>query len=405
MSYLNQNKKQKAGADKSLYICAFVLALIGIIMIGSAAGGKVASAGVNYGTKMMARQGLFVILGTITMLLFAKKFNSKYIVKNSAVLLYCIGTALMIACLAFYTKGSYAWIPLGFFSIQPSEFMKIIMVLFLACFIGSYEKKYVIPPHLRGEQLRLAKRRKEIQCFYIPMVCVFITFIIVAFLQHDLGSGLIIGILCLFMFYVTPRTYYSKYKKIIFLIGAAGAIVIALAFITQLVSLKPYQMGRIYTWLNPIADYWNDGFQLTNSLIAFASGGISGIGFGLSRMKYGYIPEASNDMIMSIIAEELGFFGFMIVVLLYCYIIFKLFNYGFKMANSRDKLILYGIAIYFFLHLFVNVGGVSGLIPMTGVPLLLISSGGSSTLASFLAIGIAQSVISRYRNQEIMEHF
>ena len=167
--------------------------------------------------------------------------------------------------------------------------------------------------------------------------------------------------------------------------------------------LKDYQLGRIITWLHPLKDPLNDGWQLTNALIAFAGGGLFGRGFGASRQKYGYIAESHNDFISAIIFEELGLVGFLLFLIPYVYIIYKMFDYGFKIENTSSKLVLFGIGTYFFTHLLINVGGVSGLIPMTGVPLLLISSGGSSTLAAMCALGVGQSIIAKYNRDKLKE--
>ena len=167
--------------------------------------------------------------------------------------------------------------------------------------------------------------------------------------------------------------------------------------------LKPHQLGRITTWLNPLLDEKGDGWQLVNALVAFSNGGLFGQGFGASRQKYGYIPESHNDFIVAIIYEELGLVGFLLFLIPYCIIIYKMFHYGMKVKETKSKLILYGVGLYFFTHLLVNVGGVSGLIPMTGVPLLLISSGGSSTWAAMIGIGIAQSIIAKYNRDLLKE--
>jgi len=152
-----------------------------------------------------------------------------------------------------------------------------------------------------------------------------------------------------------------------------------------------------------LGDIEGDGWQLTNALIAFATGGLFGKGFGSSTQKYGYIPESHNDFIVAIIYEELGLVGFMLFLIPYVIIIYKMFHYALRIKDTKSKLILYGVGLYFFTHLLVNVGGVSGFIPMTGVPLLLISSGGSSTLAAMMGLGIAQSIIAKYNRDLLKE--
>ena len=152
-----------------------------------------------------------------------------------------------------------------------------------------------------------------------------------------------------------------------------------------------------------MGDIEGDGWQLTNALIAFATGGLFGKGFGPPTQKYGYIPESHNDFIVAIIYEELGLVGFMLFLIPYIIIIYKMFHYALRIKDTKSKLILYGVGLYFFTHLLVNVGGVSGFIPMTGVPLLLISSGGSSTLAAMMGLGIAQSIIAKYNRDLLKE--
>ena len=134
-------------------------------------------------------------------------------------------------------------------------------------------------------------------------------------------------------------------------------------------------------------------------MIAFTDGGIFGLGLGNSIQKYDYIPEAHNDFIGAIIYEELGIFGLALMIIPTAIIIFRLLKYADQ--NNKSRVILIGIASYFMLHLFVNLGGVSGLIPMTGVPLLLASSGGSSTIAALIAIGIAQAIISKFNKEQL----
>ena len=186
--------------------------------------------------------------------------------------------------------------------------------------------------------------------------------------------------------------------------------VIAICFVLILICanfvFEPHQLRRFLIWLDPANSeyYYNGSFQLANGLIAFAQGGLFGKGFGASTQKFGYIAESQNDFISSIIVEELGVVGFLVFVIVpYCIIIFKMFTYGQKIKETKSKLILYGIATYFFAHILINVGGVSGFIPMTGVPLLMVSLGGSSTLASMMTIGIGQAIIAKYNKDKLKE--
>ncbi|NLY63277.1 MAG: FtsW/RodA/SpoVE family cell cycle protein, partial [Erysipelothrix sp.] len=139
------------------------------------------------------------------------------------------------------------------------------------------------------------------------------------------------------------------------------------------------------------------GYQLSGSLIAFSRGGLFGTGLGQSVQKYGYLPEVRTDFILPLIAEELGFFGITILLLAYGLLMYRILHYAMRVKSEKDKMILMGTVFYLFIHVLLNVGGVSGSIPLTGVPLLLISSGGSSTMSIMLMIGISQSIIARHK--------
>lgn len=389
------------GVDRTIYMCVVILTIFGIVMIGSASIGQVATKGTTYATINMVKQIAFVTLGYVLMIFLTRCFKKNWVNATSTWVFYLIGIALMLLCLAWSSKGSSAWIRIGsLFTIQPSEFMKIIMILFLSFHFGEMEEMCVIPKNITKEKKSELYKRKIWYCIGRPILAIIFVFFICGFVQRDLGSALILGFICMILFFVTPRVYYSKYKKMALIILAI-MLVVGLLSITFI--LKPYQLGRIYTWLSPLSDTTGNGWQVTNALIAFATGGLFGRGFGASSQKYGYIPEAHNDMISAIIYEELGLVGFLLFLIPYCIIIYKMFNYALKITDTKSKIILYGIGTYFFIHLLINVGGVSGLIPMTGVPLLLISSGGSSTLAAMIGLGIAQSIIAKYNRDTLKE--
>ena len=225
-----------------------------------------------------------------------------------------------------------------------------------------------------------------------------VAFFVGAGIQKDLGTSIILASICFICFMSTPRDYYKKYKKLVWI--ALGVAVVILGFLITAV-LQGYQMERINSWLKPLENIYSSSWQLVNSLIAFADGGIFGLGLGNSIQKYDYIPEAHNDFIGAIIYEELGIFGLALIIIPTAIIIFRLLKYADEIQESKSKVILIGISSYFMLHLLVNLGGVSGLIPMTGVPILLVSSGGSSTVSALIAIGIAQAIISKYNKEQL----
>lgn len=392
---------KRRGVDKTVYFCVVILTIYGIVMIGSASVGQAAKMGPMYASMNMIKQAIFVLGGFAAMIFLTRCFKKSWVNANSTWIFYAIGLVLMLACLFFEDgKGSHAWIRIGSFTIQPAEFMKVIMILFLSFHFGEIEEYCQIPRNITRQKKEEHQKRKLWYCILRPILAIFIAFFVGVFLQKDMGSSLIMAFICMMLFFITPRPYYTKYKKLALILLVIGFILILLSatFI-----LKPYQLGRIYTWLNPLGDIEGDGWQLTNALIAFATGGLFGKGFGSSTQKYGYIPESHNDFIVAIIYEELGLVGFMLFLIPYVIIIYKMFHYALRIKDTKSKLILYGVGLYFFTHLLVNVGGVSGFIPMTGVPLLLISSGGSSTLAAMMGLGIAQSIIAKYNRDLLKE--
>ncbi len=393
---------RRKGVDKTIYVCVVILTVFGIVMIGSASVGQTASEGTSFATVNMIKQTVFVVSGFGFMIFLTRCFKRMWINYKFVNIIFVVGIIALIICRFFsHANGSYAWIRLpGGFSLQPAEFMKVIMILFLAFYFGEMEEMCQIPKQLSRKEKEDLQIRKFRYCLGIPIAAIAITCFIILFIQKDFGSAFILGFICLMMFFVTPRPYYTKYKK---LAGIALLVVVIVAGLTSTIFLKGYQLGRIETWLHPTSDYTGSGFQLTNGLIAFSNGGLLGRGFGASKEKYGYIPESHNDFIAPVIYEELGMVGFMLFMIPYIIIIYKMFDYGMKMKETKCKLVLYGVGIYFFTHLFINIGGVSGLIPMTGVPLLLISSGGSSTWAAMIALGIAQSMIARYNRDSLKE--
>ena len=391
---------KRRGVDKTVYFCVVILTIYGIVMIGSASVGQSAKMGPMYASMNMIKQAIFVLGGFAAMIFLTRCFKKSWVNANSTWIFYAMGLVLMLACLFFEDgKGSHAWIRIGSFTIQPAEFMKVIMILFLSFHFGEIEEYCQIPRNITRQKKEELQKRKLWYCILRPILAIFIAFFVGVFLQKDMGSSLILAFICMMLFFITPRPYYTKYKKLALILLVIGFILILLSatFI-----LKPYQLGRIYTWLNPLGDIEGDGWQLTNALIAFATGGLFGKGFGSSTQKYGYIPESHNDFIVAIIYEELGLVGFMLFLIPYVIIIYKMFHYALRIKDTKSKLILYGVGLYFFTHLLVNVGGVSGFIPMTGVPLLLISSGGSSTLAAMMGLGIAQ-IIAKYNRDLLKE--
>lgn len=408
---------RRKGTDKGISISAFLLCAFGMVMIGDASVGMAITRGDNYAVINMAKQLVFLLAGGFIYFWIQHKFRVN---RKSATLniYYLVTLAAMFICRLWNINGSHAWIKLGPITIQPSEFMKIVLILLYAQLLGTAlprikrkRAEALSKPQAKDPIVRKAVRdyaSTKIFWDIIGKLAVYggIAFLICGFYQGDLGSALIIVGICLTLFFSTNERdrNYKLTKKVLYCIIAVG--IVGVYFITKTGGagiLKPHQIARFITWLDPLNDKYIYGtsYQIVNGMVGYSNGGLIGRGFGNSIMKYGYIPEAQNDYISAIIAEEFGLLGMVLLLIPYCVIIYRLFSYAMKMEDRRSKLILIGVASYFFFHLLVNLGGVSGLIPMTGVPLLLVSAGGTSTLAALTALGIAQNIIGKYNRKQM----
>lgn len=374
--------------DFWLHLSALVLILFGSLMILSTSVGSTSESDTLIVAKVVVKQTLFVVASYITMLFFANNFT----MLRARKLGRPVGIALIIACLstlAFASVGgSRAWIRLGPLSIQPSEFVKVFMIVIIAVYI------------------EVAGRRNFDWWTIIKIPFGFLCiFVFILLLQKDLGTMVVIGMLSVISFLIPSHKNLrlpQKITKIALVCGCFGVLFLMTPPGLQIVAKIPVfsHVGtRFANAANPFADPYGDGYQSVQGLVGIASGGLMGKGIGQSQQKFGFLTQADNDFILAIVIEELGIFGLAIIVCGYAIIIQRLFHYAYRTKSEGYKIILIGTAMYIFLHFFLNVGGVSGLIPLTGVPLLFISSGGSALLSVMTAIGISQAVISRIRRQ------
>jgi len=275
--------------------------------------------------------------------------------------------------LVFFTSlsGDYSaqsWIILGGFSFQPAELVKLFLIIFLAAW---FEKQ--------GDNM------KSLKSTTIPFVIIMglISFLIIK--QPDIGT--LIGLTALAMYYVAGAKLTHLWS-----ILSAGA----LAFIIM-VKAAPYRMNRITAWLNPDIDPQGIGWQIKQSLIAVGSGGWLGLGLGASRQK-SYLPQPANDSIFAVIAEEIGFLFVLAFIILFIILIHRGFQIVRKSNDNFAKLLAIGISTWMALQIFINIGGILKLMPLTGVPLPFISLGGTNLVVTLIAMGVLIN-ISKFTNQ------
>jgi rod shape determining protein RodA len=281
--------------------------------------------------------------------------------------LFLSGMLLLLIALGSVGGGPKSWYNFGFFSFQPVDLMKLVLVLVLA--------KY------------FSRRHVEIRDFkhiFISGLYALIPLILVL-AQPDFGSAMVILFIWLGMVLVSGIS-----KKHLLLVFLSGAVVFALLW---LFAFKPYQKARIYTFINPMSDIHKSGYNVFQSTIAVGSGQIlgKGLGFGTqSRLKF--LPVPQSDFVFAAYAEEWGFVGSMLILILYCLIIWRVLYNASLGATNFEILFGLGIAIFFIGHILVNVGMNLGLMPVTGIPLPFMSYGGSHLLAEFAGLGILMSM-------------
>jgi cell division protein FtsW len=380
--------------DVGIISCFIILSIIGIVMVYSASMVSASKGALTGGVPIeanffMKRQFIFAVFGFVLIIFISVYFNINALKKSNSQKVIVLGTLFLLFLTQLIGKdvnGSKNWINLGIFSLQSSEFLKLAAIFYLAFIIDKllknnkdYKLKNLIPP---------------LGLLGVGLVCVL--------MQGDLGGTLLtVGIIASILTYSDIK---NKIKLQIISITAIPTIIYI--FYTLVFDANTlYRMKRIKVVLDPFRYENGDGYQLTNALVSISNGGIFGRGLGNGILKLGYLPEPHTDFIFTVIAEELGLAGVIFVLLLYAFIIYKGFFYANKTNNNFYKLICIGVISYLFMQIFINTGGVSGLIPLTGVTLPLLSYGGSSMLSVSLAIGSMLAVIREIKKDELKNKF
>ena len=305
---------------------------------------------------------------TFFIIFIAISFVNIQLWHKSAYLFYFIILMLLIGVGLFgvTASGSTRWISLFFINLQPSELMKVALIIFLARYYDRIPSRDV----------------SRLKFLIQPFFAIFIPFALVI-VQPDLGTAVLIlagGLVVVWL--AGLRIRYFIYSFIAF-IGMAPVVI---AF------LKPYQKLRILTFFNPEKDPLGAGYQLIQSKIAIGSGGFSGKGFLKGSQSYlDYLPEKHTDFIFTLFSEEFGFFGSIFLLMVYALIIWRIIVIGNQSKNNFSKLYCYGFASAFFIYVTVNMLMVLGLLPIVGAPLPIMSYGGSAMLAMMIGLGIVMS--------------
>ena len=365
--------KKRTKLDKPLLIVMLVLVVFGLIMILSAS--SMASY-MRYDNSIyyyFIRQGIFLGIGMICFFI-AIYFPTKLFKKTSPFLMFILIASLFgLIIYGEVFNAAQSWYDLKIITIQPSEIGKIIIILFLANYYNNHKDDL-------DNQWTLLK----------PILLTIIVFVTVA-LQPDFGTAFVIFGIVLLIFYALPLK--KETRGPINKIFLGGIVLVALALLLTGGSfLRDYQLKR-FNFLDPCERYEEEtGYQLCNSLIAFKNGGLTGKGIGESTQKYLYLPESHTDFIFPIIVEEWGLFVGIIILGLYCFVLIRTLNIAKRTNNLGNSIIAYGVFAYLLFHMAINLIGVMGIGPLTGVPLPFLSYGGSYTITLLFSMGLVQRV-------------
>lgn len=371
--------------DKPLLFVSAALFIFGLLNIVTASS---RAAVVNYDVSIyyyFYRQLIFIIMGLILSLIIIKIDTKAY--KFLIPVLFVVVVILnLIALTGEELSGSKNWIDLGFFKLQPSELSKPIIIAMMAIL---FEKYY--------RQLRTLNNKRYNAIGIILLISMIIPAEI--YLQKDFGTLMLTLFIIGMMLLASPILKIDKLKSFLLLVGVIGLAGIII-YNVQGYILNDERLSRFKSYLDPCGNYENGGYQVCNSYIAINNGGLFGLGIGKSKQKYSYIPEPHTDSAFAIIAEEYGIYRSIFIFIGYIIILWRILVISSKASTLRGRYMCLGIASYIFIHIFVNLGGMIGLIPLTGVPLPFLSYGGSFVISLIGALAIVQRVCVESKNKK-----
>ncbi len=368
--------------DKFLLIISILLFSIGLVMIFSASN---IAAFMRYNKSpynFLLKQAGSLIIG-LFIFIFTIRFHTKtYSALSWLALLVSLGLLIFVILFGPIINDSRSWLKIGPATFQPSEFVKVIMIIWYAAFF----------------ELNRSKLNSLFTNFFPLIISAFISGLII--LQPDFGTAGIMMILSFMLYLLVPAHKVVKFKVVAISLFTITFVLMGY-YIFNTSSFKR-QIER-FDFQNPCSEekFYTTGNQVCNSYIAFNNGNMWGKGLGNSTQKYLYLPESHTDFIFAIVVEELGFVISAGIILLFLLLIWRVIYIGKHSTSSRGSIICYGVAIYIFLHIVINLSGIMGLLPLTGVPLPFLSYGGSFTLSLIFALSLVQRVAVETRMKKM----
>lgn len=349
-----------------------ILLVLGILILASVSAGlSIKRFGTTY--YYLNHQLLFGLFPGLVLAFLAFRIRLEFLKKWAPVLLL---VNLILLVMVFLPKigaslgGAARWLNLGPFSFQPSEFLKLTFIIYLAAWLNS----------------RTSQERKKI-LFSQTLIAFLLIICLISLLlifQPDISTLGVIVASAVLMYFLAGTPFWHS-----ILIIAGG-----LASLIAIIKLAPYRTNRLLVFFNPEIDPMGIGYQIKQALIAVGSGGIFGLGLGLGmfRQKFGFLPGSISDSIFAIFAEETGFLGSSILIFLFLLFLWRGFKIGSKVADKFSKLLALGITSWICLQAFTNIGSMIGILPLTGIPLPFISYGGSALISELIGVGILLNI-------------
>lgn len=387
-SLLSGVQRKFRHSDWKLLIPYFILLGIGILMVYSSSS-YFAMSQFNNSEYFLIRQFIFSILSVLVILIGStvtkRLYTSKRFIGISLLVIMLMLLYVLIKGIAL--NGASAWIDLGLFSVQPSELLKIMMVLYLATFLSNNEDKFACIQRSKNTNVF-----KEIFKVGKKPVMVIAIFLFLVLIQPDMGGVIIIGAICVTMLLMSGLPFWMGLSAIAAILAFYFAFIGLVKWQGGLPLVPAYMMDRFTAFLDPFEDVRNSSFQLVNSFYALARGGLFGVGIGESVQKTGYLPESYTDFIIPIMAEELGLFRVLAVLATFFYMIFRMYRISLSIKDSFGQLVCIGMSTLFLVQGTINVGGAVGILPLTGVTFPFVSYGGSSLIVSSVALAIVNNI-------------
>jgi cell division protein FtsW len=365
--------EERHGFDTTILLLAVVLTCFGVVMVYSSSS-IMAAKRYGDGFYFLKRQGLFAAAGFLVMAT-AMRFDYHHL-RRLAVPIFLFCTVLLVAVLipgiGSHAGGASRWIRLPGFKVQPAELAKLGLVLYMA---HSLSKK--------GEKI------KSFKLGFTPYMVVLAVLLLLLLLQPDLGSAITLALVAMTMLLVAG-------SRLTYLLSVG---ILAVPFLYFAVMNVAYRRKRILAFLNPWEDPTNTGFQIIQSWIAVGTGGLFGNGLGEGKQKLFYLPEAHTDFIFSVVGEELGFAGVIVIAAMFLVLVLRGVRTALGAPDDFGRYLAFGVTLLLGLQAFVNIAVVLGLLPTKGLALPFVSYGGTSLVTTLLAVGILLNVSSQTRGE------